>query len=102
MRVTSLTWIALLVPLTAAAQTGPSAEHEFKIKDNSFLVEEAFNQEPGIVQHIFGLTRARDSWQFTFTQEYPAPTTTNQLSYTLAFGAIGDDHGFGDTLINYR
>jgi hypothetical protein len=102
MRLTSLTVIVLLLPLTASAQNASSAPPEFKIKDNSFLVEEAFNQEPGIVQHIFGFTRARDSWQLTFTQEYPAPGETHQLSYSLAYGALDGEHGFGDTLINYR
>ena len=31
------------------------------IADNSFLVEEAFNQEPKIVQNIFGWTRTQDA-----------------------------------------
>ena len=35
------------------APAKPAAE-PFKITDNSFLVEEAFNQEPGIFQNIFG------------------------------------------------
>ena len=41
------------------------------IEDNSFLIEEAYNQEPGVVQHIFtaaytisGLATARMDIQF--------------------------------------
>ena len=30
----------------------PSAAEVPKIEDNSFLIEEAYNQEPGIIQHI--------------------------------------------------
>ena len=48
------------------------------IQDNSFLVEEAYNQEFGVVQHISGFTRFWDSkdWAYTFTQEWPVPETS--------------------------
>lgn len=74
----------------------------FRITDNSFLVEEAFNQEKGIFQNIFGLERIGGSWSATFTQEWPAPGQAHQLSYTLVM--VNDNHrnGIGDTLINYR
>jgi len=91
---------------SALAQTPPPASppgEEWKITDNSFLVEEAFNQEPGIVQNIFGFQRltVRD-WQFTFTQEWPAPSTRHQLSYTIPVQALDGNTGMGDVLINYR
>ena len=78
------------------------------IQDNSFLVEEAYNQEFGVVQHISSFTRFWDSkdWVYTFTQEWPAPGLRHQLSYTVpaqhagAFPASGA--GFGDVLLNYR
>jgi hypothetical protein len=98
---------ALLVIATvpAAAQPAPKVPDpaEWKITDNSFLVEEAFNQEAGIVQNIFGFQRLtiRD-WQFTFTQEWPAPGTRHQLSYTIPVQALGGTSGLGDVLINYR
>ena len=31
------------------------------IEDNSFLIEEAYNQEPGVVQHIFAAAFNNDS-----------------------------------------
>src|SRR5258708_15483346 len=79
------------------------------IQDNSFLVEEAYNQNDGVVQHISGFTRFWNSkdWLYTFTQEWPVPgDERHQLSYTLArqhAGAFaGSGNGFGDLLFNYR
>lgn len=45
-----------------------------KIQDNSFLIEEAYNQERGVVQHIQTFQIMKDdSWIYTFTQEWPVP-----------------------------
>jgi hypothetical protein len=87
---------------TAAAQPlDPSRKWE--ILDNSFLVEESFNQERGVFQNIFTWTRQHDGdWGGSFTQEWPAPSTRHQLSYTVPFGAIGGTTAFGDVLLNYR
>jgi len=80
-------------------------EHPFQ--DNSFLAEEAYNQEPGVVQHIQTFTRMWNSktWAYSFTQEWPVPDHwKHQLSYTLA-GARTDANlqsSFGDLLLNYR
>ena len=102
--------MCLLLPLGAAAQSAqPSTQppiaprqEPFAILDNSFLVEEAFNQEPGIFQNIFGFVRSGGLWEFAFTQEWPAPSQTHQLSYTLPFhGGAGGTHA-GDVMINYR
>lgn len=95
----------LLPAATAAAQAPPAASptDEWKITDNSFLVEEAFNQESGIVQHIFGFQRlAAGDWQFTFTQEWPAPGVRHQFSYTLPVQSLAGTSGMGDVLLNYR
>ena len=80
------------------------------IEDNSFLVEEAYNQEPGVVQHIFNAVYTKDArrhgWQFSFTQEWPVYGLDHQLSYTIpSFHLVDDgDHqnGSGDVLLNYR
>jgi DtxR family Mn-dependent transcriptional regulator len=79
----------------------PAAE-PFRITDNSFLVEEAFNQEPGVFQNIFGGVRIDDSWAAAFTQEWPLFSQAHQFSYTVAFLDDGDENGVGDTLLNYR
>ncbi len=82
------------------------AEDLKKIQDNSFLLEEAYNQEDGVVQHIQVLQymkRLKD-WQYTFTQEWPAPKQAHQLSYTLPVTHFHDNDatGVGDILLNYR
>jgi hypothetical protein len=85
---------------TANAVEKPPA----KISDNSFLVEEAYNQEEGVVQHISNYRRARDGgWLFTFTQEWPAPSQRHQLSYTIPVASARDvGSGIGDVALNYR
>jgi hypothetical protein len=84
------------------------------IQDNSFLVEEAYNQEAGVVQHIFtvgyGLNRNPQlddhEWEFAFTQEWPFLSQTHQLSYTVPFAYLESGgrsvSGIADVLLNYR
>jgi hypothetical protein len=88
----------------AAAQTGAQdPSRKFAITDNSFLVEESFNQERGVVQNIFMWTRAKDgNWQAAFTQEWPLGGMTHQFSYTVPFSRFGTNTGVNDVLLNYR
>jgi hypothetical protein len=76
------------------------------IADNSFLIEEAYNQEAGVVQHISAWQRSLRSaaWLFTFTQEWPLGGPTHQLSYTLPLQRTNSPSqtGFSDALLNYR
>ena len=68
------------------------------IQDNSFLVEEAYNQERGMVQHINTLSRMWNSKDliYTFTQEWPMPgNPRHQLSYTLVGAHAGAYPGSG-------
>ena len=94
--------LSLLLPASVSAQAAP-APPRFGIADNSFLVEEAFNQERGIFQNIFVFTRSKGGgFEAAFTQEWPLTTQRHQLSYTLS-GAIVDGAGMlGDVLVNYR
>jgi hypothetical protein len=71
------------------------------LEDNSFLIEEAYNQEARVVQHIATAQLLHGATAFTFTQEWPAGGMTNQLSYTIV---AEQDQGFrfGDALLNYR
>jgi hypothetical protein len=87
-------------PVSAPSPTDPS--RKFEIQDNSFLVEEAFNQEEGIYQNIFGFIRSRGEWQLAFTQEWPLGGQTHQASYTIPFGGYGVANGLGDAMLNYR
>ncbi len=105
--------IALLAgTIPAAGQTVAATEKEkhppHPIQDNSFLIEEAYNQEEGIVQHINSFTRNSQTgeWIATFTQEYPAPGIAHQLSYSIPYQRVagGDARttGLGDVALNYR
>lgn len=108
----NVVWLVVVVsvvmpPAQAYAQTAPppltGAARPWEILDNSFLVEEAFNQERGVFQNIFTWTRGRErTWSATFTQEWPAPGMAHQLSYTLPFAGTGYASGTGDVLVNYR
>jgi hypothetical protein len=90
-------------------QQNPAPAVEPGIQDNSFLVEEAYNQNFGVVQHISSFTRFWSSkdWNYSFTQEWPVPgDERHQLSYTLVAthsgGFPGSGVGIGDVLLNYR
>ncbi|MGE5219220.1 MAG: transporter [Chloroflexota bacterium] len=80
------------------------------IEDNSFLIEEAYNQEAGVVQHIFTAVYNNDSrqrgWTLNFTQEWPVLSQDHQFSYSIpTYHYIdGTDriYGVGDILLNYR
>ena len=101
-QVTAAAMIVLWLATSTFAQTQPQAE-PFRILDNSFLVEEAFNQEPGIFQNIFTLRLgADDAWETAFTQEWPVFTQTHQFSFTVAALGVTGDRGLGDLMINYR
>jgi len=69
-------------------------------------MEEAYNQERGVVQHISAWQRALRStaWAFTFTQEWPLASQPHQLSYTVPLQrtARPSSTGLGDAALNYR
>ncbi len=75
-----------------------------QIQDNSFLIEEAYNQERGVVQHIstFARPSGGNSWTYSFTQEWPLGGILHQLSYTLPVQNDPSGTGFGDIGLNYR
>jgi DtxR family Mn-dependent transcriptional regulator len=85
------------------ADTASGSARPWEITDNSFLVEEAFNQEAGVVQNIFGFYRPGDgSWVSAFTQEWPIRVHAHQFSYTVAFARADGASGVGDVLLHYR
>ena len=96
----------LLARMAAGAQTAGTAATP--IQDNSFLVEEAYNQGRGVVQHINTFTRAKggEGWLYTFTQEWPVAGQRHQLSYSVPVArvdqAMGGHSGVGDVALNYR
>ena len=76
------------------------------VQDNSFLIEEAYNQEAGVVQHINSWRRQHRDWFYTFTQEWPIVSQTHQFSYSVPYLWLYNDgdrtQGVGDAFINYR
>ena len=76
------------------------------VQDNSFFVEEAYNQEPGVVQHIFNLpiffSHGDKEISPSFTQEWPFFSQTHQLSYTVPYSFTEDENAFDDVRLNYR
>src|SRR4051812_15188406 len=88
---------------TAAAQDSPASATPFGITDNSMLVEEAFNQDPGVVQNIVQLVWSDEhEWATNVTQEWPLFGHRHQISYTLTYERVGIASGFTDTQVHYR
>jgi len=94
----------LIVPAAAAQPVDSLASDKPGIQDNSFLVEEAYNQEAGVVQHIstFEKRRGSNDFDFAFTQEWPFGSIVHQLSYDVPISRIGSRTGIGDVSLNYR
>jgi hypothetical protein len=98
---------------TVHAQDGPSEQHQRAgsfsdaIEDNSFYIEEAYNQERGVVQHIstlLVLPSPQHDVSYTFTQEWPIGSQAHQLSFTIPYTSFeaGTYAGLGDIILNYR
>jgi hypothetical protein len=77
------------------------------IEDNSFLIEEAYNQEEGVVQHIWsGMYQPGSpaSVVLGFTEEWPLFSASHQVSASIPYtlSSNGGPNGLGDILLNYR
>jgi len=77
------------------------------IEDNSFFIEEAYNQEKGVIQHISnGILTPGSSGEFfyAFTEEWPLWGVDHQISFTVpcTLSRLPGESGIGDILINYR
>ena len=78
-----------------------------RIEDNSFLIEEAYNQEPGVVQHISAFERSiGGEWAYAFTEEWPVFSQDHQLAVTLPVERVGERAasatGLADLQLHYR
>jgi hypothetical protein len=97
----TLSLLLLAAAVQAPAEPAPVAVPG--IADNSFLLEEAYNQEFGVVQHISAFMRVEGGdWAYTFTQEWPMPDERHQLSVTLPVQSLAEETGLGDLSLNYR
>lgn len=98
-----LCFVAFAPDLRAQDQDDPDKPFT---DDNSILIEEAYNQEFGVVQHVTNLSfsgpRRRDIG-FELTQEWPIATIRDQFSYTLTLmRPDGGTSGPGDFAMHYR
>ena len=99
-------WYRVLGTAVLCLLATRSLSAQSTISDNSFLIEEAYNQESGVVQHISTFSRpdGGGAWDYAFTQEWPLGGMIHQLSYTLPVvnpeGGTGT--GIGDIALNYR
>ena len=102
MRARIATAVICLLTAPALADEG----NVTKIRDNLFLLEEAYNQEPGVIQHIqvFQIDPGTRAWTYSFTEEVPVPTDRHQLSVTVPVfePKTGPSPALGDLLVNYR
>ena len=93
----------LLVVVTPSIASEPLAKG---IQDNSFFIEEAYNQEPGVVQHILNVpinfTNGSREIALSFTQEWPVFSQIHQFSYTIPYVFTENDSGMADMRLNYR
>lgn len=109
--------LALLTLSTAAQETTQYKKGSYlyygqpNIEDNSMLIEEAFNQEKAIIQHIsnwvFSDLKGGDL-TYAYTQEIPMIEDKFQFSFTLNYNAFNqavpghNKSGLGDLLLNFR
>jgi hypothetical protein len=112
-----LALLPLLLPLLlalprAARSDDPQDALVSGVQDNSFLLQEAYNQDAGVVQTIAtvslqGFGSGERDWQLGLSQEYPLFSRDHQVSFFLPIeGVAGSDaesaSGVGDLLLDYR
>ncbi len=83
-----------------------------KIEDNSMFIEEAFNQEAGVIQHISNFIYNGGNFFYGYTQEIPLADVKQQFSFGFSYASFKKPtdatnsnfktNGIGDILLNYR
>lgn len=97
--------VALLLAAALPAAMQAAQAPGRPIQDNSFLLEEAYNQETRVVQHISVFQRGEGgAWEYAFTQEWPLMGQRHQFGYTLLVQRAGRQAptGLSDIALNYR
>lgn len=111
-RPSDIPWRPAAAPVTGMvprqeSSAPSSARFVEAIEDNSFFIEEAYNQEAHVVQNIFQgyrFSKSHAPSSLSFTQEWPAFGLRHQLSYTIPYTSFNGTSaaGLNDILINYR
>lgn len=92
----------ILLPMTSVIVCAQQQTVQ-PIEDNSFLIEEAYNQEKGVIQYINSFYRTRNGdFAYGFTNEIPVGGQRHQFSYTVQVVRSDTKVGLGDTFLNYR
>ena len=95
----------LVASHVARGQAAPAAPAVERVRDNSFLIEEAFNQPAGVVQHVMTIASPMDGGlTFTFSEEWPLGGMRHQGAYSIPVvrASIGGLTGLGDVGLHYR
>ncbi|MCC7332827.1 MAG: hypothetical protein IT232_09485 [Flavobacteriales bacterium] len=72
------------------------------IEDNSYFLEEGYNQDPGVVQHYSSFQYMKNkTWEYNLTVELPLNGIKHQFSFIAPYLNNGNT-GFGDKYLNYR
>ena len=106
----TLPCLSVLLCATAARAADPADALVSAAHDNSFLLQEAYNQDAGVVQTIASFELDADSgsreWTFALSQEWPLFTSDHQLSFTVPVEVVAGDaesaSGVGDLVLGYR
>jgi nucleoside-diphosphate-sugar epimerase len=102
-----LTFVVAALALASIAAADDPGEAKAPIQDNSFLIEEAYNQDAGVIQHIQIWNRPIGAhaapWSYSFTEEWPAGGQRHQVSVTVPYGEKETGgSGLGDVALHYR
>ena len=92
--------LAFATSMLSTAVFGATEPPRTPMRDNSFLLEEAYNQDPRVVQHVqrIQINPTTDAWTYSFEQRWPIFGRNHQLSYELPIGRsrVGNTPNLGD------
>ena len=100
--------LAVLMMMSFAGYLLAQGEYPEPISGNTFLIEEAFNQDARVVQHIlkFSFTRPSDENLIFFAQEWPLFSHDHQIGFSFSYFWLKKDENpyflFGTLTLDYR
>lgn len=99
--------VLLLIAILISVPTSVLGQERPPIKDNSFLIEEAYNQEPGVIQWIATVQHFASPsryWGIALTNEIPLHGMRHQFSWTFPLESENewDNRYPGDLSFHYR
>jgi hypothetical protein len=103
-------WLAALALCASVKARGAEPRPIDGFADHSFLIEEAYNQELGELQHTFKALYSNDfrhrGWSFDLEQEWWLFSENHQVAFSIPLSNIREEgktqRGAGDVLLGYR